>query len=78
MESNQINLYNLNKGIDLVSRIQIQGYEKLNLHFNKKYEICAGKKNQFPKEVASFRRRPKPDAQLQKEKEDAKVKIILL
>ena len=43
-----------------------------NMYFNKKYELCVGKKNEFPKSLMSFRRIRKKSSQYEKEKEDAK------
>ena len=42
------------------------------MYFNDKYELCVGKKNQFPKGLMSFRRKRKPREQYKKEKADAK------
>ena len=42
------------------------------MYFNKKFELCVGKKNQFPKSLMSFRRKRKRSSQYEKEKEDAK------
>ena len=42
-----------------------------NMYFNRKYELCAGKKNEFPKGLMSFRRRRKKLSQYKKEIEDA-------
>ena len=42
------------------------------MYFNKNYELCVGKKNQFPKSLISFRRIRKKSSQYKKEKEDAK------
>ena len=44
------------------------------VYFNSKWELCVGKKNQFPKELLSFRRRLKKNSQYEKEKKDAKVR----
>ena len=43
-----------------------------DMYFNRKYELCVGKKNQFPKSLMSFRRIRKKASQYKKEKEDAK------
>ena len=43
-----------------------------NMYFNARYELCVGKKNQFPKSLLSFRRIRKPREQYKKEKSDAK------
>ena len=42
-----------------------------NMYFNKDYELCVGKKHQFPKSMMTFRRARKKSSQFKKEKEDA-------
>ena len=45
--------------------------------YNKKWELCAGKKYPFPKsEILSFRRRMKKNSQYEKEKKEAKVRTL--
>ena len=46
--------------------------ETWDMYFNKRYELCVGKKNQFPESLIAFRRVRKKDSQYKKEKEDAK------
>ena len=41
------------------------------MYFNRKYELCAGKKNEFPESLLTFRRRRKKSSQYKKEIEDA-------
>ena len=43
-----------------------------HMYFNSKYELCVGKKNQFPESLIAFRRVRKKASQYKKEKEDAK------
>ena len=49
---------------------------KWKMFYNKKWELCAGKKYPFPKELLSFRRRLKKNSQYEKEKKDAKVRTL--
>ena len=46
------------------------------MHFRKKYEICGGKKNMFPKKMVAFRRKLKKKTDYKKEKEEAEVQSI--
>ena len=47
--------------------------ESNDIFFNNDIELCAGKKNKFPKLMPSFGRKLKPKSQYEKEKKDAKV-----
>ena len=43
------------------------------MFYNKKYEMCVGKKSQFPKDLMSFRRVRKSKSTYDKEMREAKV-----
>ena len=43
-----------------------------HMYFNSKYELCVGKKNQFPKSMMAFKRVRKNFSQYKRELEDAK------
>ena len=48
------------------------------MYFNNDIEICAGKKNKFPKKLPSFKRKLKPKPQYEKEKKDAQVLFFVV
>ena len=55
----------------------MKGDSTWKMFFNKRWELCVGKKNKFPKELLSFRRKRKKKAQYKKEKEDAEVRFSM-
>ena len=77
----EIILFNIYQTFELYiqlfqNRVKGEG-GKWKMFYNKKWELCAGKKYPLPKsELLSFRRSPKKNSQYEKEKKDAKVRTL--